>query len=123
MQDSANVEYLKPFSKLLPCKLSNEELLERGQQLGAVTQDIADEEARQVSIKQELKARLTELESQRMQLATQITRREEMREVEIVPERDYTLAKYYEIRQDTGEVVKERPLTPEERQLGLPKPE
>lgn len=115
----AQTERLKTFSKLLACKLTDEELLRYGGELGSVIQDIAEEEERQASLKQELKARLAGLEAKRTELATKIVRREELRDVEVQPERNYDASRYYEIRIDTGEVIKERPLSAEERQLGL----
>jgi hypothetical protein len=110
---------LKTFSKLLACKLTDEELLRYGGELGSVIQDIAEEEDRQASLKQELKARLAGLEAKRTELATKLVRREELRDVEVQPERNYDANRYYEIRMDTGEIIKERPLSAEERQIGL----
>jgi hypothetical protein len=115
----AQTELLKTFSKLLACKLTDDELLRYGGELGSVIQDIAEEEDRQASLKQELKARLAGLEAKRTELATKLVRREELRDVEVQPERNYSASRYYEVRLDTGEVIRERPLSAEERQMGL----
>ena len=112
---------LKSYVRLMPCKLKDTELLRYGGELGEVIQDIAAEEDNQLGLRQEMKARLAVLEARRTDLATKITRKEELRDVEIQTERDYTAGTYSEIRTDTGEVIKERPLTPEERQEKLPK--
>lgn len=116
------VESLERFTKLLPVTLTPEEIQAAGRELGRTVLDMADEEAQQDSMKKEMKARLGVLEAKRSELATKITRGTELREVEVEPQRDYGEAKYFEIRLDTGEVIKERPLSAEERQLGLPKP-
>ena len=115
----AQTELLKPYTKLLACKLTDDELLRYGGELGSVIQDIAEEEERQASLKQELKARLAGLEDKRTELATKLVRREELRDVDVQPERNYAAGRYYEIRMDNGEIIKERSLTAEERQIGL----
>lgn len=119
MAKQGDVKKLKIRTNLLPCKLNNTELLEYGNELGSVIQDIAAEEDRQISLKQELKARLTTLEAQRTALATKITRKEELRDVEIQPSLNFTAGVYREVRLDTSEVIKERPLTDDERQEKL----
>lgn len=107
-------------TKLLPCKLTDEELLKYGGELGAVIQDVTAEEDQQTSLKQDMKARLTSLEAERTALATKITRQEELRNVEVQPAIDFKKGVYQEVRIDTGELIFERPVTDEERQEYLP---
>ncbi len=103
-------------TSLLSCKLSDEELLKYGNDLGVVVQDIKTEEDRQTSLKQDLKARLTSLEADRAVLASKITRKEEFRAVEVQPAINFKEGVYREIRIDTGELLFERPVTEDERQ-------
>lgn len=111
-----DIRMLKVRTKLLPCKLNDEELLKYGSELGAVIQDVTAEEDQQISLKQDMKARLTSLEAERTALATKITRQEELRNVEVQPAIDFNKGVYREIRVDTGELIFERPVTDEERQ-------
>lgn len=113
---SESIKNLKTITKLLPCKLTDEELLGYGNDLATVIQDMATEEDRQVSLKQELKARLTDLESRRSVLSNKITRKEEVRDVEVEPSLDFDIGAYRETRTDTGEMIFERPINEHEQQ-------
>ena len=110
---------LKPITKFLPCKLTDQELLDYGAELGSTIQDISAEEARQTSMKTELKARMTALEAKSAELSTKITRQEELRDVKVEPRLDFKAGIYREVRTDTGEVIRERPITDDERQEEL----
>jgi hypothetical protein len=105
--------------KSLSCELSQEELLEAGSQLASTIQDIAAEEDEQASVKSEMKARLTELEAKRTQLAIKVQRKQEWRTIEVQRELDFEEGMYREIRTDTGDVIFEREITDEERQEKL----
>ena len=120
---SESIRKLDPRTRMLSCKLSKDELLDFGSKLAQVRQDILTEEARQASMKQELKSRLAQLEAQSSEYSSKIARGEEMRDVEVDPRLDFGSDTYYEIRRDTGEKVGERPITDDERQenLGLGK--
>ena len=114
-----SIRRLPPYTRLLPCKLTDDELREYGQDLAKVRQDILTEEARQVSLKQQLKASLTELEARSLRLSSMIARGEEARDVEVEPRLDFRKSEYCEIRADTGERISERLITEEERQEHL----
>lgn len=103
----------------LSVKLTDPELQRLGRDLAAVCDDIIAEEARTDSIKQELKARMTGLESKRTQLATLIRRGEEIRDVAVETRADYATGLVREIRLDTEELLSQRPLTEKERQPEL----
>ena len=107
-------------TKSLPVRLTEQELLQKSAELASTVQDYATEESRQVDIKAQLKAKLTELDARRTQLASVVARREEYRDVrcEIVANTKTLLAQI--VRTDTGEVIQTRPLTMEERQMVLP---
>jgi hypothetical protein len=107
---------LSTRTRLLPCKLTEPELLNYGQLMAQATQDIENEEGRQTSLKQELKARMTQLQATQSLLATKIARREETREVKVEAFLDLEKEEIYEVRQDTAEEISRRPVTDEERQ-------
>lgn len=111
-----SIRKLKTITKLLPCKLTEIELLNYGNELALTVQNIGTEEERQASLKQELKARLTALESKRSEIASKVARKEEYRDVEVEPMLDFLTEHYKEIRTDTGELVYERPINEHERQ-------
>lgn len=110
---------LKTETRFLPCKLTDEEWAQRASECATTTNDCETEEARQASVKAELKARMSELESKRKQLAEIVQRREEFRDVEVQHIGDATL-RVQIIRTDTGEVLGTRAMTEQERQEALP---
>lgn len=114
------LEIKRTETRNLPVKLREDELLERGHSLASVIQDITSEEARQVDVKAQMKARLSELEARRSQLAIVVSRREEQRDVTCDVFHDYDRVVVETVRRDTGEVVYSRAMTEDERQLPLP---
>lgn len=104
----------------LPCTLTEAEFLERSRGLANVTNDIATEEARQVEVKAEMKARLAVLTAQQAKLASAVSRGEEYRDVEVLVEFDENALLVRSVRSDTGALVDERPMTESERQRVLP---
>lgn len=107
-------------SRMLPVRLSEQELRERGDQLASITQDVTTEQQRQADTKAQMKARLTELEARRTQLAITISRRAEDREVLVTLRLDYRAGRASEVRNDTGEEILTRQITDAERQRHLP---
>lgn len=101
-------------------KLTDEELLKVGRELAGTTQDIATEEKRQADVKAGMKARLAELDARRTQLAMNISRREQDRDVRVDVYMDFQRGIVQEIREDTGETVHTRQMTDTERQAELP---
>lgn len=115
----SNIRLLHEGTELLPCELTNNELLERGNEMAHVEQDIAAEEKKQKSLKTELKARMDTLISQRSDLANRIANRQELRDIRVRIEIDYNAGKWMKTRLDTGQVIKSREITEDERQLNL----
>lgn len=115
----SKIRKLRETTELLPCRLTNEELLVYGNDLGATIQDIAAEVDRQESVKREMKSRMSKLEATRTELASKITRKEEYRDIKVEIILDFEADKYKKIRLDTGEVTFERPINDEERQESL----
>lgn len=107
-------------TRSLPVKLTEDELRERGDSLAAVIQDINAEENRQVDMKTQMKARITELDAKQTQLAITISRREEYRDVTVDVYHDFDKLKVETVRRDTGECIHRREMTQEELQRPLP---
>lgn len=110
----------KTETRVLPVKLNNDELRERGDSLAQVIQDLNTEERRQVDIKAQMKARLSELEARQTQLAITISRREEERDVTVDIYHDFERLKVETVRRDTGETIHRREMTQDELQRQLP---
>ena len=102
----------------LPCKLSDDDLRERADELATTVQAIENEEARQASVKAELKAKMTELVSRQSRLAQVVSRKEEYRDVKVLLEL-HTNDLLAEIREDTGEIIRTRPAKDYELQKKL----
>jgi hypothetical protein len=114
----ADTARLGDYSADLACKLTQVELLERGQKLAQVHEDLATHEAHAQNVKQELKAAEARLLDEGARLASIVRGKMEPRSVKVECWADYSRGVYYERRTDTGEVIpgSERPLRPEERQ-------
>ncbi len=111
---------LKRYMATLDCELTEKQVLGYGRELAQINQEIAAEEDRQTSLKQELKARIAGLEARRTEISAKVNRGKELREVQIEVMADFKAGTATEIRTDTGEVLRERPLREEEKQPGLP---
>jgi chromosome segregation ATPase len=120
MKNTNGTRVISSYTKSLPVKLTRDELLQKSAELAGTVQDYATEERRQADVKAQLKARLTELDARRTQLAFTVARQEEERDVlcEVVADLHKLVANI--TRADTGEIVSIRPLTDGERQDALP---
>lgn len=108
-------EELRRYTKPMTCRLNDDELRQYGDDLARTLEEIDDQALREDSIKKELKARMSELESKRTAVAIKVRRREELRDVEVaVVVLDSGVAQ--EVRLDTGEVITTRPLRDDEKQ-------
>jgi hypothetical protein len=114
-----NLRRQDKFVKRLSCDLTEAELAKYSQGLAETTVDIADEEGGQKSVKAEMVAKLKMMKAFQSILATKISRKAELRDVDVVSELDFDKSVYRETRLDTGEVVKERPIRDDERQENL----
>jgi len=110
---------LRRYTATLDCELTDKEILAYGRELASVNQEVADEEDRQNSLKQELKARIAGLEARRTEISAKVNRGKELREVQIEVLADFKLDMATEVRTDTGEIYRERPLRDEEKRPGL----
>lgn len=111
---------LKTITRNLPCRLSDDELRQRGDALAETCQELHAEEQRQTDVKAQMKARMTELEAKQTRLSIVISRREEYRDVPCDQFGDTVRGTVDIVRRDTAEVVETRPMTDSERQQSLP---
>lgn len=101
----------------LVCQLTQEEIAERAYDAGQVDQQIMAKEMAFDSIKKTQKAEIEELMGQRRTLLREIRNRQTERDVECEVHRIFHPEFVVRvIRLDTGEVVRERPMSMEERQ-------
>jgi hypothetical protein len=111
---------LRRTVRMLPCRLSDVELLALGGKLADALQDVATETERQASVKKELGARLAGMQARVTELSARLRRREEEREVTVEVVANFAQNVAREIRTDTNAVLLTRELTAAERQRPLP---
>lgn len=104
----------------LKCRLSDEEKIARGSELASTLGEIHDEESNQDMQKQAMKASMTALEAKRDSLRTIVSAGAEYRTVEVREYVELESNTFFRVRQDTGEVYDQRPLTEDERQVPMP---
>ena len=109
---------LQRITRSLPCKLTAAEFVARGQELAETVQGVNNEELNQKGIRDQLKAKLTELQSKQARLASVVARSEEYREVIVILEARAD-GKAQEAREDTGEILNVREMRDDEKQLAL----
>lgn len=105
----------------LPVKLQEHELLERAQSLADCHTQLAEHDDHAKEVRKELAKSRGAIELRRAILSGVVKRKEENREVRVAMQTDLTARVFREVREDTGEVIADRPLRPEEmqRKLGL----
>jgi hypothetical protein len=111
---------LSTGTERLMTRLTPHEFEDRAEGLARAVQDVATEEARHADVKAQLKADLTKLEAERDRLTSVVSRRAELREVPVRLLADLEMGEALLVRDDSGEVVRRRPLTEAERQEPLP---
>jgi uncharacterized FlaG/YvyC family protein len=106
-------EYLK-------CLLTEKEKTELSAKIAKAISDRSHTEARLKEVSASLKADIAKLDAEISETALQINNGYEYRNVECRMDKDYRLGTITVTRLDTGEVIRERPMTGEERQMKLP---
>lgn len=106
-------------TRQLPCELTEVEERELGKKLAHLEGALASHEAGEKEVKDQLKSKRSSLEGQIHGIAGVIRQGHEYRPVDVKIEADYSASRVYEIRQDTGEVITDRPLREDERQTSL----
>ena len=101
----------------LPCKLTQQQLDERRDRMAEQVEQLAILEAEKKDNAARSKAKIEALELELAAVAYEIRTRSEQREVEIRHEKDYQQGIDETIRQDTGEIISTRVMSPQERQV------
>lgn len=115
-------EELAQKQEHLEVKLGPADVMERGEQLARAQGELEELAGRESSTKAALKADRARIEAEIQRLALAVRNRAETRPVSVRVEADYGDGLAYEIREDTLEVVRTRPLSELERQRELPIP-
>mgnify|MGYP001560173403 CR=1 FL=1 len=118
-EDYAGLPKLKRDLRYLDCVLTDDELRQRGAKLAQVTTEIATEADHQKAVRDSQRSVMTALLAKQSELAAQINRGREVREVEVVTYADHARGLAMDVREDTGEVVLTRDLVGAERQQPL----
>lgn len=103
----------------LPFQLGVEEKAEAAEQLATTLQAAESLELERKSVLGEFKSRLNALEERIHKLTLNVKDGVEMRSVECELHLNYTTLTATLIRSDTKDVVEERPMTDEEKQMNL----
>lgn len=110
----------KPVVRLLACKLTEEELRDRGQKLAATRLEIDRLTVEVKVVASEFKDQLKGLGQESRRLAKAVKAGSEDRDVKCEQVLDFVDGTYSVQRLDTGECMDTRPLTDGERQLQIP---
>ena len=101
-------------TKILPVRLTDLELLERGQRVAELLRQVSEIEEEKKATNSDFKARIEEREGELHDLGSQIRNKAEQREVEVMRQADEEAGIESTIRVDTGEVIGTRAMTPTE---------
>lgn len=115
------MERLYTEDRELPCSLTDDELLAKGNALATTLNEIDAEEDAQATTKAEMKKRLENLHDTANRVRRQIVERREFRMIPVdVMLEDIGKGLVTEVRKDTGEAIRERFMTDDERARPLP---
>jgi hypothetical protein len=103
----------------LPVPLTSAELAQVAEQMGRIEGDLRAFYARKKEVSADLKAKEEALDAEMGKLGRLQRDKQEYRPVSVRVEADFEAGKVYEIREDTGEVVGERPVTEQDRQVSI----
>lgn len=103
----------------LPCKLTGEEKLMKGDQLVRLAIEVRDLEAEKKALASGIKAKIDEAKESMNELCREISTGEELRPIECMEHPRYDRMIVDIIRTDLGTVWKQRPIHPSERQLAM----
>ena len=108
------------IKEYLKCHLTEKEKTELSAKIAKAISDRASAEAKLKEVSTSIKAQIAQLDAEISEKALQINNGYEYRNVECRMDKDYRLGSVTITRLDTGEVIRERPMTAEERQMELP---
>lgn len=107
------------IKRVLPVKLTEEERLQRADALANALQQIQDRKVEKKRITKEADKAIGEAEQEAVDLRDAVATGREYQDVIVHKVYDYEKATVTEVRTDTGETIKSRGMTDEERQAKL----
>lgn len=117
------VDKVKRATDSLPCKITDEERLEFADALADANHAVDAAMAAKASAMKQFNSEISLAVSRRDRIANIVSSRTEYREVTVEERWSHSTDKFTRTRTDTGEVIFERRLTDEEKQLELVSPE
>lgn len=105
--------------KLLPCKLTQEEIVACSKEQSQNIQTVVEIKNQLKAIQSEMGGRVKQLEAGIGVLANRIKNGEEMRSVDVEVQANYTDCTITVVRLDTGQPIESRNMTGEEKQLQI----
>ncbi len=109
----------RKIAKYLPCSLTDDERLSFGDDLAEASQAVDNVMNRKKFVLTQLQTEIKAAEARRDKLAGIVGSKVEYREVTVEVELNYETGKYRETRTDTGEIVADRLMTDEEKQVSM----
>jgi hypothetical protein len=107
------------IKRVLPVKLTEEERLQRADGLANALQQVQDRKIEKRAAVREADKMIAEAEQEAVELRDAVATGREYQEVIVHKVYDYEKATVTEVRTDTGETIKSRGMTDEERQAKL----
>jgi len=107
------------YTAQLPCILTEAEKAQWADEMSQLDADWQEKEDERKEVASKFKGELETLHGNLSRKAREV-REGEIREVRCSRIYDYELGDVYELREDTGEELRRRPMEPHERQLDIP---
>lgn len=118
-KSSRRIEKVKRIVESLPVTLTDEERLQFADALAEANQAVEVAERNKKSAMQQHQSEIRLAEARRERLAGIVASKAEYRDVTVEERWDYNNDKYTRTRTDTGEVIFERRLTDQEKQVEM----
>ena len=111
------------FQEMLRCALTDEEVATRADRCARVVKERDEAETTRKNVNKAMKKAIDDLDLEIRALAYEVRDRAAYREVNCLDRENHEAGTMETVRLDTGEVVRDRPLTAAERQLSILPPE
>lgn len=119
MADNTTPTKTEVITRVLPVKLTEEERLQRADGLANALQQVQDRKVEKRRVTKEADKQIAEAEQEAVELRDAVATGREYQEVIVHRVLDYDKATVTEHRTDTGETIRSRAMTDEERQSKL----
>jgi len=118
--EEQNLVKVERFERQLPCKLTDQELLDRGARNAILLRERYQKEADMKSAQKHAKAQIAEIETEMARIGAEINDKAALRLTGCERRFDYKAETVSEFRSDTGEQLDVRRMSEYERQTELP---